>query len=85
MVGAGLAGLSTAWHLIDKGVKSVIIIDPKPPGHAEASSVAGKAKYAYLLWGYMLSQLTYINCNDRWITTSSNTQESPHMGGHRRL
>lgn len=42
IVGGGLAGLSTAWHLATaEGVASITILDPRPPGQAEASSVAG--------------------------------------------
>jgi len=40
VVGGGLAGLSTAWHLTGL-VKQVSIFDPRPPGQAEASAVAG--------------------------------------------
>lgn len=41
IVGGGLAGLSTAWHLATDGAASITILDPRPPGQAEASSVAG--------------------------------------------
>lgn len=44
IVGGGLAGLSTAWHLAstpDDKPASITIVDPRPPGQAEASSVAG--------------------------------------------
>jgi len=40
VVGGGLAGLSTAWHLAGR-VKSLTVYDPCPPGQAEASAVAG--------------------------------------------
>lgn len=42
-MGGGLAGLSTAWHLASTadGPASITIVDPRPPGQAEASSVAG--------------------------------------------
>ena len=53
ILGGGLAGLSTAWHLvtaaasggggggISSSLASLTIVDPRPPGKAEASSVAG--------------------------------------------
>lgn len=48
IVGGGLAGLSTAWHLAAAAAEggaaaaaSITILDPRPPGQAEASSVAG--------------------------------------------
>ncbi len=51
IVGGGLAGLSTAWHLVAQGgqqrqpqphpLTSLTLLDPRPPGQAEASSVAG--------------------------------------------
>ena len=43
ILGGGLAGLSTAWHLTasSNGPASITIVDPRPPGQAEASSVAG--------------------------------------------
>ena len=40
IVGGGLAGLSTAWHLAGQ-VQRLTLFDPRPSGHAEASSVAG--------------------------------------------
>lgn len=42
MVGGGLAGLSTAFHLVRSGVKHLTIFDTEKPGEAKASSVAGK-------------------------------------------
>lgn len=47
MVGGGLAGLSVSWHLLALGVNRLTIIDPRPPGMAEASSVAGKKVRLY--------------------------------------
>lgn len=43
IVGGGLAGLATAHHLLQLLPSiSVTIFDPREPGKAEASSVAGK-------------------------------------------
>ena len=43
IVGGGLAGLATAWQLATaaRPPASITIWDPRPPGRAEASSVAG--------------------------------------------
>ena len=43
IVGGGLAGLATAWQLATaaRPPASITIWDPRPPGQAEASSVAG--------------------------------------------
>ena len=42
IVGGGLAGLSTAYHLLDKAPYiDITIFDKKPPGLGGASSVAG--------------------------------------------
>jgi Glycine/D-amino acid oxidases (deaminating) len=43
IVGGGLAGLSTAYHLLDKlqGNIRITVIDKAEPGEGGASSVAG--------------------------------------------
>jgi aspartate oxidase len=42
IVGGGLAGLATAYHLIQKNpTVDITIIDKAPPGTSGASSVAG--------------------------------------------
>lgn len=47
IVGAGVLGASTAWHLARRGVKRVILVDPEPAGGSTARATGGfRATYA---------------------------------------
>ncbi len=46
VIGAGIAGISTAYHLTQQGVTSVVLIDPRPP----LSLTSDKSTECYRNW-----------------------------------